>query len=184
MSPSTILVADHERVARAALCERLREEGYLVREAATGRAAIDELHDIDVALIDHELRDIDGLALLQRIRTLDNDLPVIVLTGCSDVQTAVAAMKAGAFDCACKPLNLNDITASIERALETTHLRRDLRHLRADAAKPYGLHRLVGSSPAMTALRHAVARVARTRASTILLTGESGTGKDLSLIHI
>ena len=84
-----------------------------------------------------------------------------------------------------KPFNLDDVAATVGRALETTRLRREVRQYVANAARPYALQRIVGSSPVMTALRHLVARVASSPASTVLLTGESGTGKDLAakVIH-
>src|SRR5688572_32944401 len=94
-------------------------------------------------------------------------------------------MKLGAYHFANKPFNLDEVVATVERALETTRLRREVRQYRADAARPYSLRSIVGASPSMTALRALVARVATSRASTVLLTGESGTGKDLvaKVIH-
>ena len=94
-------------------------------------------------------------------------------------------MKLGAYHFANKPFNLDDVMATVERALETTRLRREVRQYRTNEARPFSLQRLVGASPAITALRHLVARVAGSPASTVLLTGESGTGKDLvaKIIH-
>src|SRR6476659_8459274 len=94
-------------------------------------------------------------------------------------------MKLGAYHFASKPFNLDDVSATVERALETTRLRREVREYRTNAARPYSMRRLVGSSPEITALRHLAARVAASPASTVLLTGESGTGKDLvaKIIH-
>jgi DNA-binding NtrC family response regulator len=108
-----------------------------------------------------------------------------LLTAFATVETAVEAMKLGAYHFANKPFNLDDVAATVERALETTRLRREVRQFRTNAARPYSLERLVGASAAMTSLRHLVARVALSPASTVLLTGESGTGKDLvaKIIH-
>jgi two-component system, NtrC family, response regulator AtoC len=95
------------------------------------------------------------------------------------------AMKLGAYHFANKPFNLDEIAAMVERALETTRLRREVRQYRTNAARPYSLQRIVGASSPVTALRHLVARVAISPSSTVLLTGESGTGKDLvaKVIH-
>src|SRR4030095_4014824 len=107
------------------------------------------------------------------------------LTAYASVETAVEAMKLGAYHFANKPFNLDEVTRTVARALETTRLRREVRQFRTDAARPYSLQRIVGASPAIISLRHLVARVAASPASTILLTGESGTGKDLvaKIVH-
>src|SRR5687767_2421944 len=108
-----------------------------------------------------------------------------MLRSLASVETAVEAMKLGAYHFANKPFNLDEVVATVQRALETTRLRREVRQFRTDAARPYSLQRLVGASPAITALRQLVARVAGSPASTVLLTGESGTGKDLvaKIVH-
>jgi two-component system response regulator AtoC len=180
MSKPTILVVDDEALIRWSLTERLKSEGYEVREAETGQAALDTLPEgIDLVLLDYRLPDTDGVSVLRKIKEFDQDILVILLTAFATVDTAVEAMKLGAYHFANKPFNLDEIAATVERALETTRLRREVRQFRSNAARPYSLERIVGSSPQMTALRQLVARVAVTPASTVLLTGESGTGKDL-----
>jgi len=104
---------------------------------------------------------------------------VILLTAYANVETAVEATKLGAYHFANRPFNLDDVAAIVARAVETTRLRREVRQCVTNAARPYALQRIAGSSPVVTALRHLVARVASSPASTVLLTGESGTGKDL-----
>lgn len=186
MPKATILVVDDEALIRWSLSERLKGEGYEVLEADTGRAAIDKLAEgVDLVLLDYRLPDTDGVNVLRQIKEFDQDILVILLTAYASVETAVEAMKLGAYHFANKPFNLDEVAATVERALETTRLRRELRQFRSNAAKPYGLQRIVGSSAAMTNLRNLVARVAVTPASTVLLTGESGTGKDLlaKVIH-
>jgi DNA-binding NtrC family response regulator len=140
---------------------------------------------VDLVLLDYRLPDTDGVSVLRKIKEFDQDVLVILLTAYASVDTAVEAMKLGAYHFANKPFNLDDVTATVERALETTRLRREVRQFRTSAARPYSLQRLVGESPAITALRSLVARVAASPASTVLLTGESGTGKDLvaKIIH-
>jgi DNA-binding NtrC family response regulator len=186
MANPTILVVDDEALIRWSLSERLTAEGYQVLQADTGKAALEKLHEgVDLVLLDYKLPDTDGVTVLRRIKEFDQDILVILLTAYATVETAVEAMKIGAYHFTNKPFNLDEVVATVERALETTRLRRELRQYRTNAARPYTLHSIVGSSEAMTALRHLVARVATSPASTVLLTGESGTGKDLvaKIIH-
>jgi two-component system response regulator AtoC len=186
MPKATILVVDDEALIRWSLSERLQSEGYDVLEADTGQAALEKLPDgVDLVLLDYRLPDTDGVSILRKIKEFDQDILVILLTAYASVETAVEAMKLGAYHFANKPFNLDDISATVARALETTRLRREVRQYRTSAARPYGLHCLVGASSAITGLRHLVARVAASPASTVLLTGESGTGKDLvaKIVH-
>jgi DNA-binding NtrC family response regulator len=180
MPNATILVVDDESLIRWSLAERLKSDGYRVLEAETGGAALDQLPEgVDLVLLDYRLPDNDGVSVLRRIKEFDQDILVILLTAYATVETAVEAMKLGAFHFANKPFNVDEVVATVESALETTRLRREVRRLRNNAAKPYTLHSIIGSSEEITALRHLVARVATSPASTVLLTGESGTGKDL-----
>ncbi len=186
MSKATILVVDDEALIRWSLAERLKSDGYDVLEADTGRAALERMPEgVDLVLLDYRLPDIDGVSILRSMKELDPDVLVILLTAYASVDTAVEAMKLGAYHFTHKPFNLDDIVATVERALETTRLRREVRQYPSNAARPYSLHRIVGNSPAMAGLRQLVARVAASPASTVLLTGESGTGKDLvaKVIH-
>ncbi len=186
MANATVLVVDDEALIRWSLTERLKADGYHVLEAETGAAAIDHLPEgVDLVLLDYKLPDTDGVSVLRKIKEFDQDILVILLTAYATVETAVEAMKLGAYHFANKPFNLDDVSATVARALETTRLRREVRQYRTNAARPYSLHSIVGNSSPMTALRHLVARIATSPASTVLLTGESGTGKDLvaKVIH-
>jgi DNA-binding NtrC family response regulator len=186
MPNATVLVVDDEALIRWSLTERLKAEGYHVLEADTGRAAMERLAEgVDLVLLDYRLPDTDGVSILRKIKEMDQDILVILLTAYASVETAVEAMKLGAYHFANKPFNLDEVAALVERALETTRLRREVRQFHTSAARPYSLQRIVGASPAVTALRHMVARVAISPSSTVLLTGESGTGKDLvaKIIH-
>ena len=186
MPKSTILVVDDEPLIRWSLTERLKSEGYEVCEAETGAAALDALSEgVDLVLLDYKLPDTDGVTVLRKIKEFDQDILVILLTAYASVETAVEAMKLGAYHFANKPFNLDEVVATVERALETTRLRREVRQYRTNAARPYTQQSLVGTSPSIAALRQLVARVATSPASTVLLTGESGTGKDLiaKIIH-
>jgi two-component system response regulator AtoC len=186
MPKATVLVVDDEALIRWSLTERLKAEGYEVLEADTGHAAREKLPEgVDLVLLDYRLPDTDGVTILRQIKEFDQDILVILLTAYATIETAVEAMKLGAYHFANKPFNLDDVAEMVERALETTRLRREVRQYRTDAARPYSLQRIVGDSPVMTSLRHLVTRVAVSPSSTVLLTGESGTGKDLvaKVIH-
>src|SRR5688572_23500536 len=160
MSKSTILVVDDEALIRWSLAEHLKSEGYDVLEAENGAAALEQLsHGVDLVLLDYKLPDTDGVSVLRKIKEFDQDILVILLTAYASVETAVEAMKLGAYHFANKPFNLDEIVAVVERALETTRLRREVRQYRTTAARPFNLQRLIGESSAIIALRSLIARV-------------------------
>jgi DNA-binding NtrC family response regulator len=149
MPKATILVVDDEALIRWSLSERLRAEGYDVLEAGTGGAALDTVPEgVDLVLLDYRLPDADGVTILRKIKEFDQDILVILLTAYASVETAVEAMKLGAYHFANKPFNLDDVAATVARVLETTRLRREVRQYVASASRPYALQRIVGSSPA------------------------------------
>src|SRR5262252_9188679 len=138
MSNATILVVDDEQLIRWSLAQRLRADGYQVVEAATGREGLDRAREgVDLVLLDYKLPDTDGVTVLRRIKEHDPDILVILLTAFATVETAVEAMKIGAYHFANKPFDLDDVAMMVQKALETTRLRRELRMLRASQAQPY-----------------------------------------------
>src|SRR5262245_8434489 len=182
----TVLVVDDEQLIRWSLSERLTADGCTIVEAGTAREALERFGpEIDLVLLDYRLPDSDGLRVLKKMKALQPDVPVILLTAFSSIETAVEAMKQGAYHYANKPFNLDEIALVVAKALETTALRREVRQLRASRSEPFALSRIVGEAAAMQQLRALLQRIASSPASTVLLTGESGTGKDLAakIIH-
>jgi DNA-binding NtrC family response regulator len=178
---ATVLVVDDESLIRWTLAERLGADGHRVEEAETAKAALQRFGpDIDLVLLDFKLPDSDGLTVLKTMKARDADVPVILLTAFSSIETAVEAMKQGAYHYANKPFNLEELALIVQKALETTELRREVKALRASQSAPYGFDRIVGESTAMTALKSLLQKVSVSPASTVLLRGESGTGKDLA----
>jgi DNA-binding NtrC family response regulator len=181
MQTPTILVVDDEQLIRWSLNERLTHEGYKVVEADTAKSALERhAEGVDLVILDYKLPDGDGISVLKTIKENDPDTLVILLTAHSSVDMAVDAMKHGAYHYANKPFNLDEIALLVEKALETTRLRREVRALRASQAQPYGIDHIIGTSRAMSDVKALLQKVAASPASTVLLTGESGTGKDLA----
>jgi two-component system response regulator AtoC len=181
MPHANILVVDDESLIRWSLKARLTTEGYDVIEAETASDAVAQARrGVDVVLLDYKLPDGDGLTVLQQIKQQAPETLVILMTGFSSVENAVQAMKLGAFHYVNKPFNLDEVMLLVEKALETSQLRREVRALRSSQGKDFGFDSIIGESPAMQTAKSLLARVAGSPASTVLLTGETGTGKDLA----
>ncbi|RMG88523.1 MAG: sigma-54-dependent Fis family transcriptional regulator, partial [Candidatus Dadabacteria bacterium] len=177
---SRILIVDDDRPFAATLRTTLELEGHEAEEAHTAAEAEARLRDaargFDLALLDLRLPDRDGLDLLRRALALRPDLPVVILTAYGSVQTAVEAMRAGAFDFLLKPFPRERLLGTVERALERGRLVRENRALRrqVEAAEPGDL---TGRSPRFLEVLELARRAAPTDA-TVLLLGETGTGKE------
>jgi two-component system response regulator HydG len=174
----TVLIADdHVEMARL-LGDKLREDGWRPRVVDSGRAAIDALATTipDLVITDLRMAEVDGLDVLDAVRAVDPDLPVIIMTAFGAIETAIEAMKRGAWHYVTKPARLDELALHAQRAFEHRTLRRVNRQLRDENRA--GLSSLVGKSDVMRTLYALIERVALA-AAPVLIRGESGSGKEL-----
>jgi DNA-binding NtrC family response regulator len=176
-----IAIVDDEELFRSWLSEHLGAAGYTVRGAATGGEAlrVAAVEGPALMLLDLRLPDADGLELVTRLHEIDRDLVVVIVTAYGQVKTAVQAVKAGAYHFLEKPVDLDDLLITIEKGLEAQRLRREIAALRKEHRWQFANVEFVGRSLATRQLVETVEKVARTESATVLLQGESGTGKDL-----
>jgi two-component system response regulator AtoC len=177
---ASILVVDDEALVRWSLKQRLARDGHTIAEAGTAAEALDRSSDADLVLLDFRLPDGDGLSVLRKIKERQPDTLVILMTAYSTIENAVEAIKLGAFHYINKPFNVDEVALLVDKALETGRLRREVKAFRSSTSREYSFDRIVGGSPSMAAVKELMKRVAVSPASTVLLTGETGTGKDLA----
>ena len=175
-----ILVADDHDALRRALVRALGQAGHEVDEAADGNQAIERLHSatFDVVLSDLKMGGSDGLDVLRSAKTLQPSVAVILMTAFGSVGTAVEAMKIGAFDFVQKPFEIEEMELKIEKALEMRRMRHEIEYLRHTQNDIYDFDSIVGSSGALQKVLDIVRKVAKSN-TTILIRGETGTGKEL-----
>jgi DNA-binding NtrC family response regulator len=176
-----VLLVEDERLIRWALRSALEAEGLEVVEAGTvadGRAAL-AAADPDAVLCDVRLPDGSGLDVVRQAAADQPDVPVLVITAHGSVEDAVAAMRAGAYDYLTKPVEPAVLIPLVRRALERTELRREVRRLREEQARTVGSPVVVGRGPAVTGLLATIDKIGRSDGATVLIHGESGTGKGL-----
>ncbi|MGE5850396.1 MAG: sigma-54-dependent transcriptional regulator [Candidatus Methylomirabilota bacterium] len=180
-APSTVLVVDDEHLIRWSLEQQLRREGYSVLLAETGAEALQRVQADapDLVLLDVRLPDADGLEILERLRVANPEAPVIMITAHGGVDSAVRAMKLGAHDYLIKPINVEELKVALKKALETRALRREVTRLHTEQQEGARLEDIVGVSRVIQDLRLLIQRIAQSDATTVLLEGESGCGKDL-----
>ena len=183
---STVLIADDDRNTLASLSEGLSGEGYTVLSAGNGAEGLELARSErpDLVITDLMMPGMDGLVFLKTVKKLNPYLPVIIITGHGSVETAVEALKEGAFDYLPKPVRMKEVLRTAARALEVKALRLENVSLRKRIKSMSIPHEVVGRSPAFAHVLETVRQVAPSR-STVLLTGESGTGKELvtNLLH-
>ena len=176
-----ILVVDDEQLIRWSLEQNLKKQGYDVLTAGTGEDALKVLREEvpDLVLLDIQLPGINGMEVLEKIKEIDDEIIVIMVTALGVLETAVKAMRLGAFDYINKPFNLDELAILIRKALETGELKREVAHLRSEQSRRYGIGNLIAESRHMKNVLAMVEKIARSDASTVLIQGESGTGKEL-----
>jgi len=177
---STILVVDDDSAHRTMLRTLLSGWQYDIIEADDGSTAIEEVrkHPFDLVLMDVRMLKVSGLEALDGIKSFNPAIPVIIMTAYSSVETAIEAIKKGAYDYLTKPLDFDKLKLTIKRAMEHIQLKEENRILKESLGKHFDRQNIIGQSPAMTKLLETVAHVALSEA-TVLINGESGTGKEL-----
>ncbi len=183
---NTILVADDDLAHRTMLRTLLSGWGYAITEADDGSSAMEAVRrqPFDLILMDIRMIRVSGLEALTEIKAYNPAIPVVIMTAYASVETAVQALKKGAYDYLTKPLDFDELRLTLERAMDHSHLREENRLLKESLGERFDRRSLIGRSAAMTRLIETVSQVAPTEA-TALITGESGTGKEMiaGLIH-
>ena len=181
MTERTIVVVDDEYLIRWSLQKNLEKAGYRVVLAETGEEALQKVREEapDLLLIDFKLPGMDGFEVLEKALKIDQGIIPIMITASEDVDRIVKAMKLGAFDYITKPFDFSKLLLSVEKALETSHLKREVKYLREAGKEHAGLSHIVGASEAMGKILRMTEKVAASDAATVLIQGESGTGKEI-----
>ncbi|MEW6720260.1 MAG: sigma-54 dependent transcriptional regulator [Thermodesulfobacteriota bacterium] len=176
----SILVVDDEEIVRESLSSWLQEDGYEVVTAENGARALERLPERDwtLLLVDLKMPGMDGLQLMEEARRLRPGIVVLIMTAFATVDTAVNAMKQGAYDYLVKPFNPEDLSLSIRKIVEHRKLVQENEFLRKELKKQYRLHDMISKNDEMLGIFEMVRTVARS-SSTVLIQGESGTGKEL-----
>ncbi len=181
-----ILIVDDEESQRTLLAGYLKKKGFAVATAASGREAIEKNHTegFDLAILDLKMPDIDGIETMAKMKEVDPQTFFLILTGYGTVESAVHAMKIGAYDYLSKPVNLDELELLIERIRSEQTVHAELETLREEIAEQFKTESFVAESKAMTEVLHLMSRIAKSDA-TVLISGESGTGKEIvaRLIH-
>jgi two-component system, NtrC family, response regulator HydG len=180
-----VFVVDDDQEMRTLLQRHLQSEGYRVSlfefaaEALAALAAQENLRDeVDLVLTDLRMTQMDGMEFLRRMRTQCPEIPVVLITAFGSIDTAIEAMKNGAYHYVVKPLKLAEISVLIERGLERRRITRENKLLRQEVRQNWKLDNIIGKSPPMRAIFDLVHRVANSTAN-VLITGESGSGKEM-----
>ncbi len=181
MTETKILVVDDEHLIRWTLQKNLEKAGYGVLLAETGEDALKKISEEapDVVLLDINLPGMNGFDVLEKALRIDQTLIPIMITAFEDLDRVIKAIKLGAFDYMVKPLDFKKISLSIDKALETHRLRREVRHLRQERRGEAGFSNIIAVSAEMRKIVEMTEKVASTESATVLVQGESGTGKEM-----
>ena len=177
----TILIVDDEKLLLKSLEKALSKDGYRVLTSANGREALDcfEKNFPDLILLDVRLPDIDGMQVLRRIKEMDSNSAIIVMTAFSGIKGAVEAIRLGAYDYIAKPFDIEALEFIIARCLESQKIVAEVNHIRSTKKERYSFDRIITDNTRMKQLIELSKRVAINNQSTVLILGESGTGKEL-----
>ncbi len=182
-----ILVVDDEKLIRWNIMEKLNQLGFITEEAGTVAEAKQIINKkiIDLAIVDLRLPDGDGMNILKDITIKQPGVPILIITAYSSVSNAVEAMKNGAFDYISKPFEIEELILRVERAIEQLHLRNSFQVGLQQSKRIFNLDHIIGKSPKIQEVKQIIKKVAESPSTTILLLGESGTGKDIAarVIH-
>lgn len=180
-SRKTILVVDDEEFIRLTLKRIFDEENYRVLLECNGTDALETVQkeNVDLALLDINLPDINGIEVLKRLKQLQPNLLVIVATGYASVESAIDAIKLGAYDYIKKPFKADAIKLITRLALETQTLKQTVRKLKEKQPQLYGPDAIIGKSDAINKVKHQIEEFSKVDSETVLITGESGSGKEL-----
>ena len=187
MPEARILVVDDEYLIRWTLQQNLEKQGYEVILAETGEEALEKVKEEapDLALLDIKLPGMDGYEVLEKALKIDEGLIPIMVTAFDEVEKVVKAMRLGAFDYITKPFDFSKVYLSIQKGLETSQLKREVKHLRKEKKSWSGIDHIIGVSDAMGRVLQISEKIAQSETATVLIQGESGTGKEViaHLIH-
>ncbi len=180
MALSRILVVDDEESIREFFQIMLKREGYEVFTASNGREGFDYLkkNPVDLIISDIQMPEMSGLELLSKVKELDSEMVVIMITAFGSTEIAVEAMKRGAYDYVQKPFKIDEVKIVIRQALEKRSLKIENQQLKKELGTKYAFDNIIGGAPPMMRIYELVKRVANTKSS-VLISGESGTGKEL-----
>ena len=181
MPAEKVLIVDDEKLVRWTLRQKCEEWGYRVLEADNGTAALRLARNEspDLVLLDVRLPDASGIDVLEQIKKANDARAIIMITADPQLEDVKTALKLGAYDFVGKPLDFDELSVAVKNALETTRLRNEVETLRGEVRRRAGYHNVIGVSAKMADLLGFVSKVATSEATTILIQGESGTGKDL-----
>ena len=177
----SVLIVDDEKEMRELLATILRQRGHETVVASDGESALDQIKKVwpDLVVLDFKLPDMDGIEMVPKIKSLHAEAHVVIITGYGDIELAVRAMKSGAYDFMCKPIERESFIFRIENALGAQKLSRQVAYLKGELGKEMNLEHLMGNSSKIQEVFQRIKMFAPTDA-TVLIQGESGTGKELT----
>jgi DNA-binding NtrC family response regulator len=176
-----VLIVEDEDLTRWSLEKSLSKVGYEVFSCPDGEEGLKVVkgNGFDLVLLDVKLPGLDGISVLEKIKRIESNTQVIMISAHDDVGSVVKAMRLGAHDYISKPFNLEDVKHRIEKALEMVRLKKEVAFSRQVQAEQYGFDNIIGNSPPILQIFNLIKKIAQSDAATVLIQGESGTGKDL-----